>query len=59
MHDFCIPERDQYKSVVSDELIDLRRNPRLISMKSLWALILNAISYPKSVLLLAWENSHH
>ena len=40
MHDFCIPERDQYKSVVSDELIDLRRNPRLISMKSLWALIL-------------------
>ena len=37
MHDFCIPERDQYKSVVSDELIDLRRNPRLISMKYLWA----------------------
>ena len=35
MHDFCIPERDQYKSVVSDELIDLRRNPRLISMKCL------------------------
>ena len=36
MHDFCIPERDQYKSVASDELIELRLNPRLISMKSLW-----------------------
>ena len=35
MHDFCIPERDQYKSVASDELIELRLNPRLISMKSL------------------------